>query len=122
SPVALGTLGATTVTISGHRSAGSALTASSSTALAPAEKTTFQWSRNQTPIAGATQSIYVPRPSDVGANIAVTATSYRTGFKTTSASKSAGPIAPAVAGTAPAFGQLMQPSSKSVVPSSVATV
>jgi len=78
--VARGTLGSASVKISGDRSVGSTLTAVP-TMSSPAPATlTYQWTRDQEPIAGATSSAYVPRATDAGSDLSVTVTGHRPAY------------------------------------------
>jgi hypothetical protein len=98
--VGMGVLAAPTPNITGTARVDSALTAVPGTWTA-STSLTYQWLRNGEAISGATQSTFVPAPSDQGAQISVRVTGSKTGYTTISKTSTATPPIAAAALNAP---------------------
>ncbi|MCJ1709206.1 carboxypeptidase regulatory-like domain-containing protein, partial [Microbacterium sp. VKM Ac-2923] len=85
---------APTPTISGTAAVGSTLTAGTGAWSPVPDAYAFQWSRNGSPIAGATAKTYVVVAADAGATLSLTVTATKSGYATT-AKTSAGTAIPA---------------------------
>jgi hypothetical protein len=96
--------------IAGTRVYGNALTATAANvAGAPAPTRTWQWERNNIPIAGATSSMYVLASADVGATLTVVQTETNTnGIDTAESAATATIAAPTITdNTSPVMGALV---------------
>lgn len=92
-PVALGSIVAAEVTVSGVPRVGEPLVASTDPwGPAPVELT-YQWMRDDVPIEGATDSTFTPESEDVGSLISVVVTGTKPGYESaTRAASAAGPV------------------------------
>ncbi|MDR7087409.1 hypothetical protein J2X11_002248 [Aeromicrobium panaciterrae] len=84
-PVSAGTFVSGTATISGDTVIGHVMTASSKGWSPAPDQLTYQWTRNQQPISGATYATYSTKSADVGADLGVTVVAHRTAYSSTSA-------------------------------------
>lgn len=122
---------AATPTITGSRDVGDTLTANTGGWSPAPEAFTYQWSRDQQPIAGATSSTYTTTTQDAGDDLAVTVVAHRSYFSPRSASSAPvevttpDPEVPPVTPPPPPaskFSELMDPESTTVLPKADATV
>ncbi len=85
-PVAKGAITPAQVTIAGTPLVGSALAAGSAGWVPAPTSVTYQWTRGQKPISGATARTYVPSHPDAGAQVAVVVVAQRPGYANAAAS------------------------------------
>lgn len=92
---------APTPTITGSAAVGSTLTAAAGTWAPVADSTRYQWNRNGVPILGANAATYALVAADAGTSIALTVTSAKAGYATTSKTSAAKAVALGSFTTAP---------------------